>query len=551
MIISDPVSQFYDELVNASRNGTKGRIYIFSSPEIDSVAALNILEETLKIKEIKFSSVAVERISEIQNIFNSNKENIVVAIFVNCCGSINLKKLLKPSKSQKIFICSNKKPFNLKNVYNKENVNILVDQKCLKNLPSEEEIFSENEDPNDEMFEDWDNNRKSIKFHYKSIEETSQPSSLYFFKLLCKLGKESKTALWSTLVGITGMFTEDRINRKAFNQYMNYMRTYALNLDTRSAESSMDCISIKAAKSLNLCLYKHWTAYDSIVNTIEIAAIFKLFTDKGRDRLNEFLAKLGISLVESHQNFQVMDSKLRTIFDNIFQKHLPECGYNVDDFFVQSFNAVMNYGYAVSSLDFAHILLSIINNPILEQKNLDIQSRFSKCQSLITKYSVDDINSLVGHTIDLQTRITNTIQYLIDTSRVVKFGKNMYICSIEASYAHNHNLTNGYLYSLTITRKLMKAFSSCQRQRDPQELPFILILGLKQNPDEITEKLIVIGMPYNSLKNNGKNYFRQVFKQSAKDSQSHIEFPFIDQTIAVISSSDRGRFLNAVANFIS
>merc|ERR1712243_334639 len=104
MIISDPVSEFFDIVSEPSNNEIK-RIYIFTSPEIDSIASMNILEEILKIKEMKFSLFCVDSYSELEKSFAANKENIGYAVFINCCGSINLRKFLNPSRQQKLFVC--------------------------------------------------------------------------------------------------------------------------------------------------------------------------------------------------------------------------------------------------------------------------------------------------------------------------------------------------------------------------------------------------------------------------------------------------------------
>ena len=64
-------------------------------------------------------------------------------------------------------------------------------------------------------------------------------------------------------------------------------------------------------KELNLNLYRHWTVYDSLCHTLYTASKFKIWTLKGKQRLSEFLAELGLPLVQCRQKFSTMDLELR------------------------------------------------------------------------------------------------------------------------------------------------------------------------------------------------------------------------------------------------
>lgn len=64
--------------------------------------------------------------------------------------------------------------------------------------------------------------------------------------------------------------------------------------------SSEDLMSVNALKitqidDLNMALLRHWTIMDSIHHSIDLACLFKMWTNKGKKRLNEFLADLGYS----------------------------------------------------------------------------------------------------------------------------------------------------------------------------------------------------------------------------------------------------------------
>lgn len=63
--------------------------------------------------------------------------------------------------------------------------------------------------------------------------------------------------------------------------------------------SSDDLMSVNALKivqidDLNMALIRHWTILESVNHSIDLACLFKLWTSKGKKKLNEFLADLGL-----------------------------------------------------------------------------------------------------------------------------------------------------------------------------------------------------------------------------------------------------------------
>jgi hypothetical protein len=55
-------------------------------------------------------------------------------------------------------------------------------------------------------------------------------------------------------------------------------------------------MKISGDRELNLSLYRHWTLFKSLRHTAYTAMKFRTFSLKGEDKLNEFLADLGIPL---------------------------------------------------------------------------------------------------------------------------------------------------------------------------------------------------------------------------------------------------------------
>jgi CDC45-like protein len=62
------------------------------------------------------------------------------------------------------------------------------------------------------------------------------------------------------------------------------------------ADLPKDVMKINRDRELNLSLYRHWTLFMSLQHTPYTAMKFRTFSLKGEDKLQEFLADLGIPL---------------------------------------------------------------------------------------------------------------------------------------------------------------------------------------------------------------------------------------------------------------
>ena len=56
---------------------------------------------------------------------------------------------------------------------------------------------------------------------------------------------------------------------------------------------SINCLKIAHIDDLSMVMLRHWTILESINHSIDLACLFKMWTNKGKKKLNEFLADLG------------------------------------------------------------------------------------------------------------------------------------------------------------------------------------------------------------------------------------------------------------------
>ena len=56
---------------------------------------------------------------------------------------------------------------------------------------------------------------------------------------------------------------------------------------------SVNCLKIMYDDELQLSLYRHWSLFESLCHSINMACKFKVWTLKGQKKLHEFLAEMG------------------------------------------------------------------------------------------------------------------------------------------------------------------------------------------------------------------------------------------------------------------
>lgn len=125
------------------------------------------------------------------------------------------------------------------------------------------------------------------------------------FDLAWKAAKDNNDLLWWSLIGLTEQYVNAKIDRDMYDRKMVDIHPHVLRHNHRPAansnpnqtggedQMSVNSLKISQIDDLNMVLLRHWTIMDSIHHSIDLACLFKIWTGKGKKRLNEFLADLG------------------------------------------------------------------------------------------------------------------------------------------------------------------------------------------------------------------------------------------------------------------
>ena len=121
---------------------------------------------------------------------------------------------------------------------------------------------------------------------------------------------------------------------------------------------SVGSMKLTYQKELNLNLYRHWSISESLHHTIYTAAKFKIWTHKGKQKLSEFLAELGLPLVQVKQTFATMDLSIRTELRSMFEEKTEK--YGLEDITYNSFVASFGFRHKFCAADIVFAVLALL-----------------------------------------------------------------------------------------------------------------------------------------------------------------------------------------------
>ena len=103
---------------------------------------------------------------------------------------------------------------------------------------------------------------------------------------------------------------------------------------------------------------RHWAILDSLKHTMYTASQFKIWTERGKQRISEFLAELGLPIAQCEGTFSTMDLDLRNQIVQLFTEKSEK--YKLDDITYNSFNATFGFRHKFCASDIVYSTLALL-----------------------------------------------------------------------------------------------------------------------------------------------------------------------------------------------
>ncbi|XP_064392878.1 cell division control protein 45 homolog [Halichondria panicea] len=547
--------EFYDRICSE-------HVLLLCALDVDSLCAVKILQSLFKADNVEHTVVPVDGKASLQQAFTDQADQVKSVVLVNCGGSINLLELLQPEQdSVTFYVVDSRRPYELDNVYSQDQVQLVVREGEELELPAFEEVYNSDmeDESDDEYFSDsedgptakrrktgdedsyqtrkrkhlWKKKREEILYKYYEFNTHGTSASLLMYELAMKMSRDSNDLLWWAILGLTEQLLYEKVDRERYVTDLHALQPYVIRHNRTSEDetpSAINSMRIAFDNELRLALYRHWSLYESLCHSEYTACRFKVWTMKGHKKLMEFLADMGLPLVQSKQKFASMEMQHRDTFKESFTESARK--YQVEDFTYGSFVAQFGYKNKFCAGDLVYSSTALI-----EATDTSYSQGFLMALEGLSRTNMTKMQAGIEAAKRQQVAIVTQIRNFVDTHQVVCAGPFVYAYVEEGTpnvkmFSKPHTLAK-------LARFLREAWITSNKKA--KDIPFIV-----SAPYDVEESTCIItGVPPHS-EHTHRSEFAKAFQHAADRIQARATFDHFDGAVFVIKKDDRGKFFDAL-----
>lgn len=563
MLVKDPKKEFYDKIQHQ-------RVLILVTFDVDALCACNILQYLFQCDQVLYTVVPVTGKQDLENSFLENSEGIKHILMLNCGATIDIIELLQPDDDVCFYICDSHRPVDVHNVYNGVQVKLLMKDEEMRDIPDYDDVFRDDEDDesdaesNDEgeqlskrkRYSDeyilkrrerrqWEENRNKTLFEYTQFSSFGSSAALLMFEIAWRMSKDTNDLVWLGIIGVTDQLVHYRISREKYIEDVMTLQSHVSRHNFKEGPENnqpINSLKISFEDELQLTLYRHWSLFESICKSVTTACKFKVWSMKGRKRLHEFLAEMGLPLIQCQQKYSAMEPSLRNNVKELIQKHIEKYGFAPEDIVIPSFNAQYGYRNKLCASDVVLACCALLESP--QEKNQNATDSFFQAMDILNRKNTKEMEEALNMAKKQIGALASQVQTFLDMQQVMSAGPFLYAFVQEGTLEAKCLSKPQCLQRLA--RFTLEAYSAERRSKKTQYLP--LVLGVPLDAEQQTS--LVIGIPPLNLDDERKNFFGKAFEQAAVTTNSRTLHNYFDNYILQMNTEDRGKFFDALINLL-
>lgn len=393
--------------------------------------------------------------------------------------------------------------------------------------------------------------------YYGSGIHYGKPTACVLYDLTFHLRQENSYFLWLAILGLTDHLIHNRMPLAKYEpyyiQYENHVASgghldqpgeveMVDNENGELATASKPICRIAREDDYRFGLLREWSLWDSMLNSPYVAARLQTYSEKGRERLEFLLAKIGIPLREAKSSFQ-FDMKPQ------YQKRLQEqlalhgASYNLGDSIFHSFQLQDGFNRCVMAVDVVHAATALLEcgarcgaNELLGQDMDRMQhiERFWRCWSAL---GWGNDSSELRKGIELAKKVQSAL--VADGGAVIAQRLYHNFRSFRVFDISEHKLTNHSLLVHPMSLQRMAAFLQEQyyHQSQSNKLKPVVLIAPK---DQTTGRCLVVG--YQVSGPGEGNKLGAAFAAAAEEVGAQAWHDLFDTSIMEIMCHDVERF---------
>jgi len=395
---------------------------------------------------------------------------------------------------------------------------------------------------------------------YYSASWHGTATSLLLWSLVQSLNKTSNELLWLAIVGLSDQLVHERIEFEKYTMEAQLLQTEvaALNQDGvgeqtqvtdeasgvsvsvrqhLSSSMKLDCV-----QELRVSLMRHWSLYDALYHSSYIASRLGLYQTKGRTKLDEWLARMGVPLDECKQEYSYMRKEYK---DPLYDKMLQYgAEFGLINLTYPSFRRISNYTSQLAAADLVVAVTAMLEAPGAEDSEGERShvASFASAKATLCSGGVKDVVLREGlEKAKVLVKATVAQGQNVLTQRLYQYLGDFYYVVLKpgadtARFLHPQALTKLALFVADALRE-----GNTRRQGEPKPL-----LMAAPNPERSTHLVVAVLGSARHWKGFGRNAFGTAFHAAASDQRAHIAHDGFESSVCTVASADLQNFINGV-----
>ncbi|CAJ0919979.1 unnamed protein product, partial [Mesorhabditis belari] len=548
MIVKNDLRFYFYEVIK------KKNILILVGDDVDALCASLILTGLLRCDDAAFSVVPVATWIDVKKAIAEQEQSQVI-VMLNCGGNRTLSELEIP-EALPVFICDNRRPFDLDNVYDAEQVRIIVDPKEIEELgvPPIEDVFKEETSSDEDEDEDaesyaitmqrralkreekraWEHRKAQALWRYYSNTWVSLPTSIRILELAFSLNRATPEFMWLASVGLNSLYVDNLINLQVYSEVcVGRIRQFIHKFAPKATPRSDDLFRISFDKELTLAVYTSWSLYSAMRVNQFFACKTTNWSQTGEDNMKKLYARLGITLAEARQVFSSLSTERKKEIAMILNFETKE--------HFHTFTAHIGYSARVTAADTARIVALKLE---AQRPGSHLVDRFSAATGILKDMMSPGKEIVLQKNIEAYKLALELVyQYVataLNQSEIISMGQYyLYACSKVV----DEGLMESRHFLLLFQNFVLEAFASSRKKRRAK--PLIVAFPLAGNKEgwHIISGVMPLGTAYHD------NYLKSVIGgafEKCESSNLRMLRERFSPDIILLKSEDRGRFFEVL-----
>lgn len=388
--------------------------------------------------------------------------------------------------------------------------------------------------------------------------------SLLCYSLVQSLNKAANELLWLAIVGLTDQLVHERIEYERYVCEAQSLQAEVGTLNQDSGDDSREAdgddgtrvtvkqhistrLRIDSVQELRLLLMRHWTVYEALQHSPYIASRLGLYQQAGREKLDIWLARMGIPLDECKQEYAYMRKQFKA---PLFEKMLQYGNeFGLCHLTYPSFRCMTSYGNSqLAAADLVSGVAAVLEHYEALDANPFAGGAFAAARLTLVSATRDSVDRMMrdGLMRDAIDRAKEMLRATVAVGNAVLVGHDY----INYGDFHSVRLKSGgdvarFTHPIALT-KLGLFISDALREgiaslRNAPSKPLLISAPVTEADPPALLVAAVMGSA-RSWNSGGRNSFGNAFARAAELTSAHMAHDGFDSAVCCVAAADYDRF---------